>query len=249
MSNWLTFADIYGQVSDLIDDASTDRVTLAKKLVNHAYRDMMNADTMCPLWFRRKRGSFNTVAGTQAYTDNEAVGGATAGVMATAGITDLGRIVSMSVGGRPCRGADLNYVDENAVDFWDTSNREDYPKYYLHEVSRYSAVAVTGPPAGNRTRLFLNTLNFFYTPNSIQAVRLTYEQVFADLSADTDVPLLPDHYHQALVPGAMTMMESFGKSALAAMWSSMYLAQKNAMIIENRRQINNYEVPAESGVM
>ncbi len=244
MARFMTFAEIYGKVNDLCDDDSAAMVTAAKAAVNAAYRDLMTADEARPLWFRTKRKTFNLVAGTRSYTDQEAYAGVSAGALTSAGITDLGRIISLSVDGLVARAIDHAYAEAQADIFWDSNQTEDVPRLYMHEVAPFaSSTAVAGPPAVTRTRSLLNTLHFFLMPNAAKAVGVVYETAFDALVNDADLPALPPQYHDSLVHGAMVEMEAFGWSAQSAVWGALYEKAKGEMVKENRTLLNEVQEP------
>jgi hypothetical protein len=238
MSNWLTFSDLYTEVAGLVDVGTSNATMVAfiKKVVNQAYRQIRKADPKRPLWFTLKRGSFSLTADTRSYTDQEAIGATAQGALAAAGITDLSRVVSMSVGGYPCKQVTPQTVEANAYTFWDDNNKEDYPQNYILEVSPFTS-SVSG--ASTRTRSILNTITFFLMPRSTQTVRLFYETRVADLSADTDLPQMPPEYHQGIIYGALAILDTFGFDvSRVSNWAQMYRTIVQDMLTVNRELLN-----------
>ncbi len=224
MPNYLTFADIYGQMQDFCDEDGTEFTTILKKLANNAYRQMRNADKLQPLWFAQKRATFNLAAGTRNYHDG------TGGALRTAGIIDLKKVLALSVGGYECREVSREFAEREADTFYDDNTTESHPQNFLHQVEPLAAVA-------NGVSV-QNTLTFFYMPASAQAVGLVYEAAAADLSSDADIPLIPPEYHQGIVYGGMVLAEKFGLSVQALPWAQLYQDIERQMLDENRRQLN-----------
>lgn len=230
MANYKTFADLYGEARTLVDVGSSDTTFLAlvKNCCNMAYRKMLKADTLTPMWFLMKRGTFNLAAGSRSYHDG------TGGVLTTASVTDIGKIHTMSVAGYKVGMVDHDVVDQHALRFWDDTVTEDYPKFCLHEQEPLTVAA--------NSRSLKNTLTFFYMPSSVQAVRLSYERQVQDLSADTDIPVLPPEFHQAIIFGAASLLEKYGFSAAGSMsWQQLFLDAMNDLVATNRTRFNYVE--------
>lgn len=248
MSRFRTFASLKTEVSGYCNEDATAFMGLVEKAINQAYHQMMNADPVSPLWFRRAHESFSLAAGTRAYTDDEADAGASPavaeGVLAAAGITDLGRIISADVGGYPCTLVDHDFARANALTFWDDNSTDDHPEHVLHEVKPLGS-GLLEDDATPRARSVQNTLYFSYMPQSVQTVNLDYERTYDDLANDNDLPLMPPHYHQALVWGAMLVMEHFGKSAVAGNWAALFTAAIDEMKTESRTRIGYTDEPDE----
>jgi len=95
-----------------------------------------------------------------------------------------------------------------------------------------------------------NRLLWFPNPQEVYQMRLWYEKQISPLSADTDVPILPPRYHNAIVSGSVARLVQYGQVQIenAVIWPSIYKAQIAALVSANRKWWRQYQKDERSGL-
>lgn len=155
-----------------------------KNWVNAAWVDIQSAKED---WdFMRKSVVFNTVASKQFYTATEA------------GLDDFANWKRDSF---RASSAGSDYRDEQLLNYMDYTT---FRNLYMYGNMRHTTqrpVVVTVTPEKN--------LGFGAIPNGAWVINGEYYKAPAELSADTDVPPIPDRFHMAIVYRAMIYYASY----------------------------------------
>jgi len=221
MADYLTYADIYGQVQNLIDDDDSDTLTVIKEIINNVYRDIIGEfrkGKSIPRWLTDYDDALDTVAATRTTT--------------LTGANNVERVLSVSVDNQPCLpitmeelelGSHEGVRNKSAKYWWDTSSTSRPTRYY-HE-KKYDAAGAE-----------VNKLYWFVLPDAAYDIRYWYEKRVSPLSADANVPLLPPFAHPALVLGSLAQAEMFDIRAKNGPWDVLY----EGVIAQLRGFTNNF---------
>lgn len=137
---------------------------------------------------------------------------------------------------------DMSFDDENNEDLVDITFEElkDNPIWWSDQTAR--------PKRWMHRKIFTaagveqDQLWWFPGADAEYYIRQWYQKRATRLTNTTDVPLLPDRFHDAIVAGAITRLaESNVQVENAVVWPSIYSAQLEALISYNRRHWKRLE--------
>ena len=223
MADFLTFADIYGQIQNLIDDDDTDVLTVIKQVINNIYREVMGEfrkGRSIPDWLVDYDVALSTTASTRETT-------ITASIL-------VERILKVSVDNQPCLpisveelegGAGVVAGNKSPEYWWSTTNTTRPPRF------RHSK---TYTAAGVET----NKFQWFPLPDDTYTIRFWYEKRVSPLSADANVPFLPPFVHQILVVGSLVQLPMFDIRVRTGPWDSIYAS----LLSQLRGFTNNFVI-------
>lgn len=207
MADYLTYADIYGQVQDLIDDDDSDTLTIIQFVINNVYREVVaefRKGRSLPPWLVDYDDTLDTTADqryTTLNTENK----------------NVERILAVSVDNQPCLpitpmelelGSNQKSNNNSPETWWSTSNTTRPTRFY-HEKT-YAA-------AGTET----NKLLWFPMPDAAYDIRYWFEKRVSILSG-TNAPILPPMFHHILVYGSLVQAEMYDIRVKAGPWDVLY---------------------------
>jgi len=113
---------------------------------------------------------------------------------------------------------------EKNTSWYDTSSLSK-PSRYLHKTYETTAGAEN------------QRLMWFMFPDTNYYARIWGERIPARLSADTDVPVIPARFHDAIVSGAVARLVEYGAVQIenAVIWPGIYKGHLTAIKTENRK--------------
>lgn len=218
MPDFKTYADIYGEVQNLVDDDNSTVLTVIKQVINNVYADIigMSKASENPFpWLINYDASLSTVASTRTTV--------------ITGALNAERIIKVSVDNQPCWPITYNQLEGGTKEgpevrspeyYWSTTNKT-RPQHFLH-AKAYTTAGVES-----------NTFLWFPLPDAAYTIRFWYEYRVSPMSAVGDVPVLPPWAHEALVFGTLVQLPLFDVRVKVGPWDVLYnksLAQLKAFV-------------------
>jgi hypothetical protein len=188
------------------------------RFVGYAYRDIQNEQVQ---WlFRMKRGSFNTVASTRAYT-------------ITSSVSDFEALLPSEPEGHD------PFITLYLASDGEAGETRCYFVPYLN--FRQSFLEFGSRPEGRPVRFTIEPdgqIAFDPTPDAIYTVNFDYRRTLHELTTDADAstgtPIIPSQFHMSIVWGAMKYyaLTRDAPQSLQAKWEREYAREMNRLRID-----------------
>lgn len=192
-----TFADLYNdglqQADEVTGSGTTTAKTIIQKGINESYAEVSGIRDWKTL---ENSTTVNTVASTEEYTP----------ITASSSVCRIRRISSI--------------VDQTSNRFLDEITREKFEKYYPYPSNDTGAPLLWYQSGYTSDRDI--KFKLYKVPDGVYDLNVIYYEEPLELSADGDIPRIPDQFHYGLVYLGLAKYFEYQKDAMANYYRSMH---------------------------